>query len=91
MLKKKIILVSLVILLMFESLSKPVVRESKGNRGGTDDDDGDSGGGFCLGSKTIIMTDQGKKELNELRIGDRMLISNGFYSTVCHIRHHDKH
>ena len=49
-----------------------------------------SSGGSCLGSKTIIMTEQGKKELNELRIGDRILISNGLYSTVCYIRHHDK-
>lgn len=51
---------------------------------------GKSSGGLCLGSKTIITTEQGKKELNELRIGDRILISNGLYSTVCYIRHHNK-
>jgi len=46
--------------------------------------------GACLGSKTIVMTDQGEKQLCELVIGDRILISDGLYSTVCHIRHHDR-
>ena len=98
---------TLAFILLIAVLSKPRIREGKGNKLASAGESCDTKGacegtldcvnnvctqpeGGCLGSKTIIMTEQGKKELNELRIGDRILISNGLYSTVCHIRHHDK-
>ena len=46
------------------------------------------GGCACLGSRNIVMTDQGEKLLGELQIGDRILVSDDLYSTVCHIRNH---
>ena len=103
---KTVMFCALAFILLIAVLSKPRIREGKGNQGGSEGEECRKqpckGGldcidgvctkpeGLCLGSKTIVMTEEGKKELNELRIGDRILISNGLYSTVCHIRHHDK-